>query len=136
MSFPDLIATFGPLVFLLYRAALRRKRILFLAPVPVERACHFGIHSLASILIQVYNTSVLATIPPSVSDLLIHEPTRLRTLFCVGVSDIPMLERLSQPMPDDVSALVHQLDGPDEQGWVACTTDAVLALKPHLYDIL
>jgi len=42
MSFPDLTSTFGPLIFVLYRAALCRKRILFLAPVPVERTCHFG----------------------------------------------------------------------------------------------
>jgi len=42
MSFPDLISTFGPLIFVLYRAALCRKRILFLAPVPVEQTCHFG----------------------------------------------------------------------------------------------
>jgi len=44
MVFPDLIATFGPLIFVLYRAALCRQRILFLAPVPVERTCHFGIN--------------------------------------------------------------------------------------------
>ena len=91
---------------------------------------------LKSFLILVYNTSVLATIPPSVSDLLINEPTRLRTLFCVGVSDIPMLERLSQSQPDSAFTLIDQIEGVDEQGWVACTTDAVLALKPHLFDIL
>jgi len=44
MTFPDLITTFGPLIFVLYRAALCRRRILFLAPVPVERTCHFGIN--------------------------------------------------------------------------------------------
>jgi hypothetical protein len=43
MTFPDLIATFGPLIFVLYRAALCRKRILFLSTVPVELTCHFGI---------------------------------------------------------------------------------------------
>jgi len=85
----------------------------------------------------VYNTSVLATIPPGVSDLLINEPNRLRTLFSVGVNDIPMLERLSAPMPENSSStLIDPPDVVDEQGWVACTTDAVLALKPHLYDIL
>jgi len=46
MTFPDLISTFGPLIFVLYRAALCRKRILFLAPVPVERTCHFGTNTL------------------------------------------------------------------------------------------
>jgi DENN domain-containing protein 11/Domain of unknown function (DUF4484) len=81
----------------------------------------------------VYNTSVLATIPPSVSDLLSTEPNRLRTLFTVGVSDIPMLEQLSSEI--DTNALVESADI-SERGWVACTTDTVLALKPHLYDIL
>jgi DENN domain-containing protein 11/Domain of unknown function (DUF4484) len=87
----------------------------------------------------VYNTSVLATIPPSVSDLLVNEPNRLRTLFSVGVSDIPMLERLSLEsglQPDTSSILTESSETANEQGWVACTTDAVLALKPHLYDIL
>ena len=83
-----------------------------------------------------YNTSVLATIPPSVSDLLINPPNRLRTLFSVGVNDIPMLERLSQPIHDNASSTLIDPDAVDEEGWVACTTDAVLALKPHLYDIL
>lgn len=82
-----------------------------------------------------YNTSVLATIPPSVSDLLVNEPNRLRTLFSVGVSDIPMLEHFSQSQ-NDTSTLDSSSDIVSEQGWVACTTDAVLALKPHLYDIL
>lgn len=86
-----------------------------------------------------YNTSVLATIPPSVSDLLVNEPNRLRTLFSVGVNDIPMLERLSQEsglQPDNSSILTESSETANELGWVACTTDAVLALKPHLYDIL
>jgi len=134
MTFPDLITTFGPLIFVLYRAALCRKRILFLSPVPVERTCHFGsLPSSRSWLMVVYNTSVLATIPPSVSDLLVNEPNRLRTLFSVGVSDIPMLERLSSASQTDP---VIDSSEVQEQGWVACTTDAVLALKPHLYDIL
>src|SRR5271170_3170699 len=87
----------------------------------------------------VYNTSVLATIPPSVSDLLVNEPNRLRTLFSVGVNDIPMLERLSSSDPESPSPTTPinpPSDTINEQGWVACTTDAVLALKPHLYDIL
>jgi hypothetical protein len=87
----------------------------------------------------VYNTSVLATIPPSVSDLLVNEPNRLRTLFSVGVNDIPMLEGLSLESGaqlDSSSILTDSSDTTNEQGWVACTTDAVLALKPHLYDIL
>src|SRR5271156_4873320 len=75
--------------------------------------------SALSWLMIVYNTSVLATIPPSVSDLLVNEPNRLRTLFSVGVSDIPMLERLSSSQTDP---LINSSDV-QEQGWVACTTD-------------
>ena len=80
-----------------------------------------------------YNTSVLATIPPSVSDLLTNEPNRLRTLFTVGVNDIPMLEELAQESQDIRNLETDQVN---ERGWVACTTDALLALKPHLYDLL
>src|SRR5262245_2150849 len=88
-------------------------------------------------LTQVYNTSVLGTIPPSVSDLLVQEPSRLQPLFCVGVHDIPFLERLSRRRSDGASTILPEsMDSLAEQGWVACTTDAVLALKPHLYDIL
>src|SRR5271156_330938 len=135
MTFPDLITTFGPLIFVLYRAALCRKRILFLTQVPIERTCHFGKPPEIECFVDstVYNTSVLATIPPSVSDLLVNEPNRLRTLFSVGVSDIPMLERLSSDSQTDP---VIESSEVQEQGWVACTTDAVLALKPHLYDVL
>jgi DENN domain-containing protein 11/Domain of unknown function (DUF4484) len=78
---------------------------------------------------EVYNTSVLATIPPSVSDLITTEPNRLRTLFCIGINDIPLLEQLASPS-------TATLSDTHEQGWVACTTDTVLALKPHLYDLL
>lgn len=90
------------------------------------------------LLTIVYNTSVLATLPPSVSDLLVNEPNRLRTLFSVGVSDIPMLEQLSSDSQTDTATLntMSSSEIVNEQGWVACTTDAVLALKPHLYDIL
>ena len=41
-SLPIFLNIFGPLVFPLYRAALLRKRILFVGDAPVEEACHFG----------------------------------------------------------------------------------------------
>lgn len=88
-------------------------------------------------LTVVYNTSVLATLPPSISDLLVNEPNRLRTLFSVGISDIPMLELSSDSLADTATInTIASSDTVHEQGWVACTTDVVLALKPHLYDIL
>ena len=42
LSLPTMLQLFGPLVFPLYRAALLRKRILFLSEAPVELACNFG----------------------------------------------------------------------------------------------
>jgi hypothetical protein len=42
LSLPDLVDTFGPLIFPLYRAALLRKRILLVGDPPVELSCNFG----------------------------------------------------------------------------------------------
>ena len=41
-SLPDLLETFGPLIFPIYRAALLRKRILVVTHAPVEQTCNFG----------------------------------------------------------------------------------------------
>lgn len=42
LSMWDLINGFGPLLFPLHRAALLRKRILFVGQAPIEQACNFG----------------------------------------------------------------------------------------------
>ena len=42
LSLPMLIDAFGPLVYPIYKAALLRKRILFMHEAPVEMACNFG----------------------------------------------------------------------------------------------
>jgi hypothetical protein len=42
LSIIDYIEMFGPLIFPLHRAALLRKRILFITPAPVRQACEFG----------------------------------------------------------------------------------------------
>ena len=42
LSLPDLLSTFGPLLFPLHRAALLRKRILLLGSTPVQPACNYG----------------------------------------------------------------------------------------------
>ncbi|KAF7879168.1 hypothetical protein EAF04_000367 [Stromatinia cepivora] len=129
-SLPRLLETFGPMIFSIHRAALLRKRILISAHAPVHETCDF-----------VYAISVLSNIPLAVSDLL--EPTappqRLRPLFSIGVHDIPLLE-------DDLKASKRRAtsedtvptDGRDEPGcgWIACTTDSILATKTHLYDVL
>jgi hypothetical protein len=41
-SLPDFMDSFGPLMFPLYRAALLRKRILFMGEAPVQAACNYG----------------------------------------------------------------------------------------------
>ena len=41
-SLPDFMDSFGPLIFPLYRAALLRKRILFMGEAPVHAACNYG----------------------------------------------------------------------------------------------
>ena len=104
----EMLSVFGPLIFPLYRAALLRKRILLVTEAPVEFACNV-----------VYNLSVLSSLS---RDVMAYVPShsssrRIRALFNVGVQDIDMLSQ------------------PAEDGWVACTTDDVLATKSDLFDL-
>ncbi|KAG6003267.1 hypothetical protein E4U21_002225 [Claviceps maximensis] len=127
-SLVNLLDKFGPLIFPIQRAALLRKRILISCHAPVHEVCDF-----------VYDISILSNIPLSVADRLpssSSSPTpRLRPLFTVGVHDIPFLM-------DDFEALKRrqagQADPEDEagSGWVACTTDSILAMKDALWDML
>ena len=108
----DLLDAFGPLVYPLYRAALLRKRILFLGTPPVQRSCNF-----------LYILSVLSSIPPETSEVLQSATAdfhRSQTLFSVGVNDIPRL----QPSTDNLA------------GYLATTTDDILGEKEQLYDLL
>lgn len=41
---------FGPLVFPLYKAALMRKRILFITPPPVRLCCEYGMQSPTNVM--------------------------------------------------------------------------------------
>ena len=148
LSLPDFLDDFGPLVFPLQRAALLRKRILFVGHAPVEKACNYGeiqIETIDGLSISsdctVYDLSIISNIPLSVNDLIsTSSPApRLRPLFTIGVHDIPLLE-------DEAKNAIHQMasspvgddDSEDEhgQGWVAFTTDEVLATKDQLYDVL
>lgn len=109
LSIPEFLQVFGPLLFPLARAALLQKRILILGETPVEHTCNY-----------VYNLSILSSISRSVTSFIPRfEPgkARLRPLYSVGISDIPLLEST-------------------EGAWVACTTDDVLASKPKLFDLL
>ena len=118
LSLAGMLHVFGPLLFPLYRAALLRKRILFLTEAPVELACDY-----------VYDVSVLSSLPASLTNLLPMDETpnlRLKALFNVGVPDILQLSSERQPS-----------EGTDsDRGWIACTTDDVLATKPELFNLL
>ncbi|KAG0049639.1 hypothetical protein BGZ83_005536 [Gryganskiella cystojenkinii] len=97
----------GPAIFLIWKAALLKKRILIYTPPPVEPAC-----------LAVYNICLMATIPSGAATLSsnrCHE--RVQPLFCVGINDIEHIEAL-------------------HGGYVACTTDKLFMFKPHLYDVL
>jgi hypothetical protein len=111
-----LFKAFGPLVFPLYRAALLRKRILLVGEAPVEINCNF-----------VYAISILSSIQKVLLPLLPVDGVpdmRLRPLFNVGIQDIPLLQR-SKDSENEI-----------QDGWIACTTDDVLATKPELFDLL
>ena len=90
---------------------------------------------------SVYDISVLSNIPLSVCDIV--EPSasvqRLRPLFNIGVHDISSLlehQAATKAPPgadtDGESAIAEDV-GP---GWVACTTDSILATKEGLWDML
>ncbi|KAI2630766.1 hypothetical protein GGR54DRAFT_168700 [Hypoxylon sp. NC1633] len=125
-SLTKLLDTFGPLIFPIHRAALLRKRILISSHAPVQEACNF-----------VYDISILSNIPQPTFDILSASspPHRLRPLFSIGVHDIPFLVDDAKPG--------QNIDGPPETGnmeagtgWIACTTDSILAKKDTLWDVL
>jgi hypothetical protein len=91
--------------------------------------------------LTVYDISVISNIPLAVSDLLASSapPQRLKPLFSIGVHDIPLLEedlraaKAAATTPG--SSVGDQRDEPG-CGWIACTTDSILAMKSSLYDVL
>ncbi|KAF4230270.1 hypothetical protein CNMCM6457_006082 [Aspergillus fumigatiaffinis] len=114
-SLPEFLDSFGPLIFPLYRAALLRKRILFMAEAPVH--------------IPLYDLSLLASLPNYLLPLLPPGgslPPRPRALFNIGIHDIPYLSSFV-----NVSAKTE----PDA-AWIACSTDSVLSMKSELFDVL
>ncbi|KAI1842711.1 hypothetical protein JX265_002683 [Neoarthrinium moseri] len=119
-----LLDTFGPLIFPIQRAALLRKRILISCHVPVQQVCDF-----------VYDISILSNIPLPTFENLPAEgpPHRLRPLFTIGVHDIPSLmedAKSKRPGPSP------EQDSTASSGWIACTTDSILAMKDTLWDVL
>jgi len=76
-----------------------------------------------------------------VSDLLspTAPPQRLRPLFTIGINDITFLEEDLRASKAAASAPAVEDDESREEvgcGWIACTTDGILAMKPALYDVL
>ncbi|KAI1001038.1 hypothetical protein K3495_g7162 [Podosphaera aphanis] len=114
----SLLETFGPLIFPIHRAALLRKRILIMTCAPVKETCNC-----------VYGISVLSTISHLSTQSASSQ--RLRPLFSIGVTDIPLLgtDLVSSPG-------VLEKDEFSSSGWIACTTDKIIATKSSLYDIL
>ncbi|KAI9802061.1 MAG: hypothetical protein M1833_001982 [Piccolia ochrophora] len=130
LSLADFLACFGPLVFPLHRAAMLRKRILIICEAPIQQACEF-----------VYDLSILSSIPASIDDILppASPSPRLRPLFAIGVQDIPFLEeqaRLRHRLPVTPSLEHDEPPGDSLEGWVACSTDGVLAMKEDLFDVI
>ena len=146
-SLPRLLEIFGPLIFPIHRAALLRKRILITAHAPVEETCNFGTYlnllhpDQLLTKLEVYDLSVLSNIPLAVSDLLTATAPaqRLRPLFSIGVHDIPLLQedlrasKAAATTPDSENTYSRDEQG---SGWIACTTDSILAMKSTLYDVL
>ncbi|KAJ5241476.1 uncharacterized protein N7469_003067 [Penicillium citrinum] len=119
-SLPNFIDSFGPLIFPLYRAALLRKRILFMTEAPVHIPCNF-----------VYDLSLLASLPNSLLQALppgYIPPLRPRPLFNIGIHDIPYLSSFDTTRSNQ--------DAETDPSWIACSTDTVLTMKPELYDAL
>lgn len=83
-----------------------------------------------------FNLSVLSSIPPHAADVLPSDTERLLrlpALFSIGVHDIPELERLQTQKASGATETEEDLPS---QGWVACTTDEIIATKKKLYDIV
>lgn len=81
----------------------------------------------------VYNLSVLSSISPRDAEHLApgtEDLLRLPSLFSIGVHDIPFLEELGNPKGG------HAPGNQATEGWVACTTDEIIATKQKLYDIV
>lgn len=79
-----------------------------------------------------YDISILSNIPLSTMELLSPEAPahRLRPLFTVGVHDIPFL------VDDAKQTNTSTKDDERGTGWIACTTDSILAMKETLWDVL
>ena len=81
---------------------------------------------------SVYHVAVLTSISSSVREMLPSDTDpryRLPSLFALGIHDIPSLE--GKPSADGQPS-----GGAGSDGWVACTTDEIMASKTQLYDVV
>ena len=122
LSLPKMLERVGPSIFLLYRAALCRKRILFLTELPMQEACHF-----------VYILSIISTAAQTKHMRKSAPPSRLRSLYSVGLYDTDLLGSLSDTHSNHMSDSWHSDNG--RTGWIACTTEKIMLDKQQLYDI-
>lgn len=88
---------------------------LFRAALARKRILLVGPAPVAGACSFVYLVSVLANVPQAAAALAAAPPARLRPLFSIGVHDIARLPAA---------------------GWVACTTDEILAEKTALWDVV
>ncbi|OBZ89920.1 Protein LCHN [Choanephora cucurbitarum] len=102
--FTDFLSQFGPNLFVLWKAALLKKRILLIHAPPMELACKYVrlIHLLSQVPVAFENKRIRS----------------MKPMFTVGVNDIPLLGKQK------------------DQGYVACTPDAIFEVKTDLYDLL
>ena len=105
----------GPLIFQLYRQSLLRKRILLLRKPPLHHLCDF-----------VYLLSILSSIPNLIAEDLPGGGISLDPRFNIGIYDILDLESRAKGPESSERAV---------EGYIACTSDELLATKPHLFDI-
>ncbi|KAI5294390.1 hypothetical protein KEM52_004127, partial [Ascosphaera acerosa] len=120
-ALPDLLDTFGPLVFPLIRQAALRQRILLVGDAPVYDACRYVY--LLSLLSEIPDNQ-LAALPPSP-----QHAHRSNPLFSIGVHDLPRLTDLAR------QGSRGSARSPDCQ-WIATTTDKILASKQDLCDVI
>lgn len=87
-----------------------------------------------------YDISVLSNIPLHVLDLLdpSAQAQRLRPLFTVGVHDLPSLLEYQAALKNARSSEDDDATAVEDAGtgWIACTTDSILAMKEDLWDML
>lgn len=133
----EILDLLGPLLFPLYRAALLRHRILILKKPPVELSCHLGmpLNEMNAVRIRahlnsVYILSTLAALAESRSPPAITGDTQSTALFNIGVNDISYVQsRIPQRSPRTTN------EPSPCRGWIACTSDVLIATKTTLYDL-